>query len=173
MHVVEGCITCGINVCEQIVSLQRATGMKTHHQSRTQVMDANSRNINAIDYDPAARGINLGCFKYHREYTWHAPLTKRKILIASVDLPLPVRPKRPTRSLALRLKETPCKTAGNSGAYLMTRSSTLMRASLLALDGQYAGGRLDSMTAGGSCGRSKYSTTRSTELFQLGTTMWI
>jgi hypothetical protein len=62
----------------------------------------------------------------------------------------------------------PWRTVGNSGAYLTTRSSTLTRALLLALDGQYAGGRFDSMIAGGSCGRSKYSTTRSTELFQHG-----
>jgi hypothetical protein len=44
--------------------------------------------------------------------------------------------------------------------------------------GQYAGGREPSMIAGGSCGRSRYSTTRSTELrthqplplFDVGTT---
>jgi hypothetical protein len=33
--------------------------MKTPHQSGAQIMDANGRNINAVDYDPAAHGIDL------------------------------------------------------------------------------------------------------------------
>ena len=93
--------------------------------------------------------------------------TNRSMLIASVDFPLPVRPKRPTRSLALSWKDTPCRTGGSSGAYLTTRSSTDNRDSLFVLvaEGQYAGGRFPSMIAAGSCGRSRYSTTRSTELY--------
>ena len=89
--------------------------------------------------------------------------------MANVDLPLPVRPSRPTRSFALREKDIPRKTAGRSGAYLTVRSSTTSIESLFGLvdDGQYAGGRFDSMIAGGSCGRSRYSTTRSTELQQV------
>lgn len=35
---------------------------------------------------------------------------------------------------------------------------------LEVVDGQYAGGRFPSMTAAGSWGNSRYSTTRSTEL---------
>ena len=57
-----------------------------------------------------------------------------------------------------------CKTAGSSGAYLMVKFSTLISESLVVLEGQYAGGRLDSMMAGGSCGKSRYSTSLSTEL---------
>ena len=34
----------------------------------------------------------------------------------------------------------------------------------MLLEGQYAGGLLDSIVAGGSCGSDRYSTTRSTEL---------
>jgi len=90
--------------------------------------------------------------------------TNLKILMANVDLPLPVLPKRPIRSLAPRWKETFFNTGGSSGAYLTTRSSTLINGFELVLEGQYAGGRFDSMTAGGSWGRSRYSTTRSTEL---------
>ena len=79
--------------------------------------------------------------------------------------PLPVRPSNPTFSRGLIEKDTPCKTEGKSGAYLMSRSSTLMRLSDGELvEGQYAGGRLLSMIAGGSCGNSRYSTTRSMEL---------
>lgn len=66
------------------------------------------------------------------------------------DQYVPVRPNNPTRSPAFSLKEIPCKTAGRSGAYLISRFSTLMSESLLELEGQYAGTRLDSMTAGGS-----------------------
>jgi len=84
---------------------------------------------------------------------------------SSQHSPLPVRPSNPTFSRGLMAKDTPCKTEGKSGAYLMTRSSTLMRLSDGSLvDGQYAGGRLLSMTVGGSCGNSRYSTTRSMEL---------
>ena len=75
--------------------------------------------------------------------------TKRRILIASVDFPLPVRPSKPIRSPAFKLNETSCKTAGKSGAYLTVTFSTRMRDSVV-LDGQYAGGRLFSTTAGGS-----------------------
>jgi hypothetical protein len=39
-----------------------------------------------------------------------------------------------------------------------------MSALFVFADGQYAGGRLFSMTAAGSCGRSRYSTSRPTEL---------
>ena len=67
----------------------------------------------------------------------------------------PVRPSSPTRSPAFRVKEIFCSTAGSSGAYLMTRSSTTIIESLFELDGQYAGALLDSMIAGGSCGRSR------------------
>ena len=84
--------------------------------------------------------------------------------MANVDLPLPVLPKRPIRSLALSWNETFFNTGGSSGAYLTTNSSTLINGFALVLEGQYAGGRFDSMTAGGSCGSSRYSTTRSTEL---------
>lgn len=84
--------------------------------------------------------------------------------MANVDLPLPVLPRRPIRSLAPRWKETFFNTGGSSGAYLTTKSSTLINGFELVLEGQYAGGRFDSMTAGGSWGRSRYSTTRSTEL---------
>ena len=90
--------------------------------------------------------------------------TNLKILMANVDLPLPVLPKRPIRSLAPSWKETFFNTGGSSGAYLTTKSSTLIKGFALVLEGQYAGGRLDSMMAGGSWGRSRYSTTRSTEL---------
>jgi hypothetical protein len=65
--------------------------------------------------------------------------------------------------------DTPRKTEGESGAYLMTRSSTLMRLSEGELvEGQYAGGRLLSTTEGGSWGSSRYSTTRSMELGKHG-----
>jgi hypothetical protein len=90
--------------------------------------------------------------------------TNLKILMANVDLPLPVLPKRPIRSLAPSWKETFFNTGGSSGAYLTTKSSTLIKGFELVLEGQYAGGRFDSMMAGGSWGRSRYSTTRSTEL---------
>lgn len=48
--------------------------------------------------------------------------TKRMILIARVDLPLPVRPNIPIRSFALAVKEIPRMIVGKSGAYLITRS---------------------------------------------------
>ena len=92
--------------------------------------------------------------------------------MASVDFPLPVsnyghstrrrssrnppvRPSNPTRSPAFSLKDTSWSTAGSSGAYLTSRFSTTTRESLLEFDGQYAGTRLFSITAGGSCGRLK------------------
>lgn len=86
--------------------------------------------------------------------------------MASVDFPLPVRPSNPTRSLAFSWNDTFLSTGGSSGAYLTTSPSTAMSELLFSLveDGQYAGGRLSSMMAGGSCGRPRYSTTRSTEL---------
>ena len=90
--------------------------------------------------------------------------TNLRILMANVDLPLPVLPKRPTRSLALSWNETFFNTGGSSGAYLITKSSTVINGFALVLEGQYAGGRFDSMTAGASWGSSRYSTTRSTEL---------
>jgi hypothetical protein len=77
---------------------------------------------------------------------------------------VPVRPNRPTRSFAFSVNDTPWRTGGSSGAYLTTRSSTTTRASLSVLEGQYAGGRRDSIIGRGSCGRSRYSITRSTEL---------
>lgn len=70
--------------------------------------------------------------------------------MTNVNVDKPVRPKRPTLSPAFKVNETLCKTAGKSGAYLISRSSTTMSELLLELDGQYAGTRLDSMTAGGS-----------------------
>ena len=95
------------------------------------------------------------------------------MLIANVDFPLPirgksntrlkyrpgsnepVRPRRPTRSPAFRVNDTSWSTAGRSGAYLMTRFSATRRESFLVFDGQYAGTRWDSITAGGSCGKSR------------------
>jgi hypothetical protein len=38
------------------------------------------------------------------------------------------------------------------GAYLISKSSTVSKESLLELEGQYAGTRMNSMMAGGSCG---------------------
>jgi hypothetical protein len=104
--------------------------------------------------------------------------TKRSTLIASVLLPEPVRPRRPTRSRARSSSDTPRSTGGSSGAYRIVRSSIRMSVWPAVLLGQYAGGREPSMIAGGSCGRSRYSTTRSTELrthqplplFDVGTT---
>jgi hypothetical protein len=93
--------------------------------------------------------------------------------MARVDLPLPVRPIKPTRSPAFKVKEIPWSTGGSSGEYFTTRFSTLSRFSFLALEGQYAGGRLDSITAGGSCGSLRYSTTRSTELKCNGVSDWL
>jgi hypothetical protein len=94
---------------------------------------------------------------------------------------LPVRPNNPIRSPAFRLKETSCNTAavllqwshwgeadtipaGKSGAFLTDKFSATTRESFWALEGQYAGGRLDSFTVGGSRGSSVYSTTLSTAL---------
>ena len=42
---------------------------------------------------------------------------------------IPVRPRTPTRSRALKENDTPCSTAGSSGAYLTSRSSTTTRES--------------------------------------------
>ena len=71
----------------------------------------------------------------------------------------PVRPRIPTRSPAFKENDTSCSTAGSSGAYLMTRFSTARNGLLLLFsvfdDGQYAGARLDFITAGGSCGKSR------------------
>ena len=71
----------------------------------------------------------------------------------------PVRPRIPTRSPAFKENDTSCSTAGRSGAYLMSRFSTTRKALLLLFsvfdDGQYAGTRLDFITAGGSCGKSR------------------
>ena len=72
----------------------------------------------------------------------------------------PVRPRRPTRSPAFKLNDTLCSTAGRSGAYLMIRFSTTRRESFSVVDGQYAGTRRDSITAGGSCGKSRLETGR-------------
>jgi len=88
--------------------------------------------------------------------------TKRNKDSARVDLPDPVRPTMPIFSDGLVSKDTPLRTGSNSGAYLSTRSSTTSVP--LVADGQATGGRFDSMTAGGSGGRSRYSWTRSTEL---------
>lgn len=89
--------------------------------------------------------------------------------MANVDLPLPVLPNSPTRSRALKLNDIPCRTEGSSGEYLITRSSTEIKLSEFdpVDEGQYAGGRLDSMIVAGSSGRSRYSTTRSTELYTI------
>jgi len=92
------------------------------------------------------------------------------MLIASVDFPLPgchqgiraiflaaaldgsepVRPSRPTLSPAFKEKDTLWRTAGNSGAYWITKFSTVIRRLLGVFDGQYAGTLFESMTAGGS-----------------------
>jgi hypothetical protein len=51
------------------------------------------------------------------------------------------------------LTEIPWRTAGKCGAYLMTRFSTDINFSAAegeVIEGQYAGGRLDSTIAGGS-----------------------
>jgi len=89
--------------------------------------------------------------------------TNRKNAIARVDFPLPVLPTSPIRSLALRLNDTPWSTGSSSGAYLMTRSSTTTKFSEVEDDGQYAGGRVRSLTAAGSCGSSSHSAILSTE----------
>ena len=67
-----------------------------------------------------------------------------------MTLNTPVRPNKPTLSPAFNVKDTSCKTAGRSGAYLISRFSTTTRESLRVLEGQYAGARFDSMIAGGS-----------------------
>ena len=96
--------------------------------------------------------------------TCHCLLCRSDYRTMADKMTQPVRPNNPTRSLALRLKESPCMMGGNSGAYLITRSSTTTRAPRVELDGQYAGGWL-LWSATGSCGIAKYSTTRSTELY--------
>lgn len=135
-------------------------------------MQANLRDVDAINDDTTLGRVNLRS----SAVSWQPgdvrrALTKRRILMARVLFPLPVRPSRPIRSFALSLKEIPCSTSGRSGAYLMCRSSTKISSSLLGPveEGQYAGGRLSSTTREGSCGRSRYSTTRSTELHYLST----
>jgi len=70
----------------------------------------------------------------------------------------PVRPKTPTLSPDLRVKDRPWSTAGRSGAYWTTRFSTESNASPRGLDGQYAGTRLDSIIARGSWGKSRLIT---------------
>ncbi len=98
-------------------------------------MQTDGRNINTINEDATACRVNLEYkpVRYSLEVVEHRR-TKRKILIARVDLPLPVRPNNPTRSLALSWKDTPCNTGGSSGAYFSTRSSTEISASLLELE---------------------------------------
>lgn len=55
----------------------------------------------------------------------------------------------PIFSRGLISKEMPWMTAGSSGLYLITRSSTWIKV-LDDVEGQYAGGRLPSTIAGGS-----------------------
>ena len=62
--------------------------------------------------------------------------TNRKILIANVLFPEPVRPNKPILSPGFSVNDTSCRTAGNSGAYLMTKFSTDMRSFVVVLDGQ-------------------------------------
>lgn len=73
-------------------------------------------------------------------------LTNLKRHIANVDFPLPVLPSNPTRSLGFRLNDTPLSTSGRSGAYLISRFSTMI-IFCLAEDGQYAGRWADSAVA--------------------------
>jgi hypothetical protein len=65
----------------------------------------------------------------------------------------PVRPSRPTLSPAFSEKETSCRTAGKSGAYLTTKFSTIISESFGVFEGQYAGTLLESMMVGGSWGK--------------------
>ena len=130
-------------------------------------MQTYTADIDSVDYNASANRFNLeAVLVSNAPRNDYCELTKRNMLIASVDFPLPVRPTKPTRSLALRENETPRRIEGRSGAYLTTRLSTTRSDSLLVLvdDGQYAGGLLSGMSVGGSFGRFKYSEIRSTEL---------
>ena len=130
-------------------------------------MQTYTADIDSVDYNASANRFNLEAgLVSNVQRNDYCELTKRNMLIASVDFPLPVRPTKPTRSLALSENETPRRTEGRSGAYLTTRLSTTRSDSLLVLvdDGQYAGGLLSGMSVGGSFGRFKYSEIRSTEL---------
>ena len=130
-------------------------------------MQTYTADIDSVDYNAPANKFNLRSgLVSNAQRNDYCELTKRNMLMASVDFPLPVRPTKPTRSLALRENETPRRTEGRSGAYLTTRLSTTRSDSLLVLvdDGQYAGGLQSGMSVGGSFGRFKYSEIRSTEL---------
>jgi hypothetical protein len=59
----------------------------------------------------------------------------RSRLIASVDLPLPVRPISPIFSPA-RISNDPLKTVGKSGAYLISTSCADKKCSPLSVEGQ-------------------------------------
>jgi hypothetical protein len=67
----------------------------------------------------------------------------------------------PIFSDGLTVKDKHRRAGGRSGAYWTTKSCTTNSP---WLDGQYAGGLLFSIIAGASCGTSRYSTIRSTEL---------
>jgi hypothetical protein len=108
-----------------------------------------------------------------RSFSWRIKTHERRMLVARVDLPLPVRPIKPTRSPAFKVKEIPWSAGGSSGESFTTRFSTLRRFSFLALESQYAGRRLDSITAGGSCGSLRYSMTCSTDLKCNGVSDWL
>lgn len=99
-------------------------------------MDTDRRDIDPVDDDFASRRINLRLISNRMRLKFEGPLTKRKILIARVDFPLPVRPNMPTRSPAFKVKDTSRRTGGNSGAYLIVKFLTSMSDWLLALEGQ-------------------------------------
>lgn len=130
-------------------------------------MQANRRYIDIINHDSPFHWINKA-EQGHRQRRF----TCKTFLYTQYQwgreyLPLPVRPRSPIFSRGLIWNETPWSTAGNSGEYFTTRFSTEMRAASSCVGaGQYAGGLDDSISAGGSCGKSKYSTTRSIELIQ-------
>ena len=96
-------------------------------------------------------------FEMSRPSMWILPCRasrNRKIASVSEDLPAPVRPTTPMRSLRFTLNVNPFKTAGKSGAYPTTRSCTSRRPSL----GHAAGGSAPSRD---SVGRLEYSIMRS------------
>ena len=73
-------------------------------------MQADFRDVDAVDHNLSASGIDLHNMISSTElivHGMHMVRTKRRILMASVDLPLPVLPKSPTRSFAFKEKETP------------------------------------------------------------------
>ena len=146
---------------------------KRTYQSRAQIMYPNSRYIDPVNNDSTAGRINLWTAQRER-LTWikltyksknaHGqrrfstsyPKEVKQLINVQIQVKNePVRPRRPTRSPAFKVNDTSCSTAGRSGAYLMIRFSATRRESFSPFDGQYAGTRWDSITAGGSCGKSR------------------